>query len=47
MAVRLVKVEGARPRPVIPLVRKGQAIGIIALTRRAVRPFSPAEIKRV
>ena len=47
MAVRLVEVEGARTRLVIPLVRKGQAIGVIALTRRVVRPFSAAEIKLV
>ncbi len=44
VAVLLVDGEGIRSRLAVPLIRDGEAIGAIALSRREVRPFSPTEI---
>ena len=42
--VSIVDGEGIRSRVAVPLMRDGRAIGALALSRRDVRPFSPADI---
>ncbi len=42
--VEMVEGEGIRTRLVVPMLREGRAIGSIALSRREVRPFKPADI---
>ncbi len=40
----MVDGEGIRSRVAVPLIRDGEAIGAIALSRREVRPFSQTDI---
>ncbi len=42
--VSMVDGEGIRSRVAVPLIRDGEAIGAIALSRREVRPFSQTDI---
>lgn len=44
ITVSMVDGEGIRSRLAVPLIRDGEAIGAIALSRREVRPFSPTDI---
>ncbi len=44
ITVSLVDGEGIRSRLAVPLIRDGEAIGAIALSRREVRPFTPTDI---
>ncbi|MEX0339161.1 MAG: GAF domain-containing protein, partial [Arenibacterium sp.] len=45
--VKLVDEEGVRAQLAVPLFQQGQAIGVIALNRRAPKPFAPDEIALV
>ena len=47
ITVSMVDVEGIRSRIAVPLMRDGEAIGAIALSRRNVRPFSATDITLV
>lgn len=47
VAVQLVETEGIRTRLIIPLLKNGQVVGIISLSRRVVRPFSESDIRLV
>ena len=45
--VEMVDGEGIRSRIAVPMLRDGKAIGAIALSRREVRPFTPADIQLI
>ena len=45
--VKLVDEEGIRSQLAVPLLRNGQAIGVLALNRREQKPFTPDEIALV
>lgn len=46
-AVEMVEVEKIRSRICVPMQQNGKAIGAILLSRREVRPFTPADINLI
>ena len=44
-AVALVKLAGARTLVVVPMLKDGEVVGVIAIYRRKVRPFEETQIE--
>lgn len=44
ITVHLVETEGVRTRLIVPMLKDGDVIGLIAVSRREVRPFNDADI---